>query len=166
MSSIQHWIKKKKKEEDENYPKTLPQTLTGITKGPKNINRGRQVEAVRKEKKPTETYQPQPEGEAPELPQRQRSLSLVLTFSPEARQVQPDHVEGSEPLGNNSAVLEMLKFIKQELEERDIQLKLQLQLRDEYMEAELKRMDQYLEEALKQRDEEWKSRWERREHEL
>ena len=52
--------------------------------------------------------------------------------------------------------------MKQELEERNNQLKVQLQLRDEYMQAKLKRRDQYLEEALKQRDEEWKSRWGRR----
>ena len=38
-------------QEDENYPKTSPLTLTGITKGPKNINRGRQVEAISEEEK-------------------------------------------------------------------------------------------------------------------
>ena len=36
-------------EEEENYPKTSPLTLTGITKGPKNIKRGRQVEVIREE---------------------------------------------------------------------------------------------------------------------
>ena len=107
------------------------------------------MEAIREEEEPAEIQQPQPEGEAPELPQRQRSLSLVLTFSPEVRQIQPKHFEGSEPLGNNSVVLEMLKAMRQEMEERDNQLKLQLQLRDEYIEAELKRRDQNLEEALK-----------------
>ena len=65
------------------------------------------------------------------------------------RQVQLEHVEGSEPLSNNSPILEMLRPMRQEMEERDNHLKLQLQLRDEYMEAELKRSDQNLEEALK-----------------
>ena len=65
------------------------------------------------------------------------------------RQVQPDHIEGLEPLGNNSTVLEMLRAMRPEMEERDNKLKLQLQLRDEYMEAEFKRRDQNLEEALK-----------------
>ena len=110
-----------------------------------------------------EIQQPQPESEAPELQQRQRSVSLVLTFSPEVRQVHREHAESLEPLGNNIAVLEMLKTMRQEMHERDNQLKVQLQLRDEYMDAELKRRDQNLEEALKQRDEEWKSRWELRE---
>ena len=99
------------------------------------------MEVVIEEEELTETYQQQPEGEAPELPQRQRSLSPVLIFSPEVRQVQPKHVEGSEPLGNNSTVLEMLRAMRQEMKERDNQLKLQLQLKDEYMEGELKRRD-------------------------
>ena len=47
-----HW------EEDENFPKTSPLTLIGITKGPKNRNRGRQVEAVREEEEPMEIQQP------------------------------------------------------------------------------------------------------------
>ena len=153
-------------EEEENRPKTSPLTLTEITKKPKNINRGRRIEAVMEEEEPSKTYQPQPEGETPELPQRQRSLSPIMTFSPEVRQVQPEHVEGLEPLGNTFVVLEMLKAMRQEMDERDNHLKLQLQLGDEYMEAELKMRDQNLEEALKQRDEKWKSRWEIREQEL
>ena len=35
------------RKEEENYPKTSPLTVTGITKGPKNRNKGRQVEALR-----------------------------------------------------------------------------------------------------------------------
>ena len=76
------------------------------------------------------------------------------------RPVHQEHAEGSEPLRNNSAILEMLNAMKQGMKERDTQLKLQLQLIDKYIEAELRRRDQNLEEALKQRDEEWKSRWE------
>ena len=51
----------------------------------------------------------------------------------------------------------MLKSMKQEMKERDDQLKLQLQLRDEYMEAKFKRGNQNLEDTLKQRDEEWRA---------
>ena len=89
------------------------------------------------EEEPAKTYQPQHECETPKLPQKQRSVSPVLTFSPKARQVQQKHVEGSEPLGKNFTVPEMLRAMRQEMEEMDSQLKLQLQLRDEYMEAEL-----------------------------
>ena len=43
--------------------------------------------------------------------------------------------------------------MRQEMKERDNQLKHQLQLRDEYMEAELKRRDQNLKDALRKKDE-------------
>ena len=82
------------------------------------------------------------------------------------KQVHQEQAESSKPLNSNVVVLNLVKAMKQELEERDSQLKLQLQLKDEYLEAELKRIDQYLEEALKQRDEEWESRWEIRKQEL
>ena len=124
------------------------------------------MEAVREEEEPMEIQQPQPEDEAPELPQGQRSVSPILTFSPEVRQVQPGQGESSKPLSSIAIVLTLLQTTKQGMEEMDNQLKLQLQLKDEYMEAELKRRDQNLEEALKQRDEEWKGRWELREQEL
>ena len=82
--------------------------------------------------------QPQPEDEALELPQGQRSVSPVLTFSLKVRQAQPEQGESSEPLSRSVVVLTLLQTMRQEMEERDKQLKLQLQLRDEYMEAELK----------------------------
>ena len=136
-------------EEEENYPKTSPLTLTGITKGPKNISRGSQVEAIQEEEEPIELQQLHLEGETTKPTQRQRSASSVLPFSPEVRPIHQEYAEGSKPLGNNSAILEMINAMKQEMEERDNQLKLQLQLRDEYMEAELRKKDQNFEEALK-----------------
>ena len=52
-------------EEEKICPKTSPLTLTGITKGPKNKSRGRQMETVREEEEPEKIQQPQSEGEAP-----------------------------------------------------------------------------------------------------
>ena len=65
----------------------------------------------------------------------------LLIFSPEVRQFHLEHVERSKPLSNNVVVLEMLKAMRQEIQERENQLKVQLQLRDEYMDAELKLRD-------------------------
>ena len=62
--------------------------------------------------------------------------------------------------------MEVLKSMKQEMKERDNQLKLQLQLRDEYMEAELRRRDKNLKDALKKRDEEWIAELEKRDQYL
>ena len=75
-------------------------------------------------------------------------MSLILTFSPEVRQVHQKHAESSEPTGNNVAVLEELNAMRKEMQERDNQLKVQLQLKDEYKDAELKMRDPNLEEAL------------------
>ena len=69
-------------------------------------------------------------------------MSPVLTFSSEVRQVHQEQVESSEPLGSNVVVLNLLKAMRQEMEERGNKLKLQLQLMDEYIKAELKRRDQ------------------------
>ena len=62
-------------------------------------------------------------------------------MSPEVRQVHQGQGGSSEPQGNHIELMEMLRAIRQEMKERDNQLKVQLQLRDEYMDAELKRRD-------------------------
>ena len=146
--------------ERRNCPRTLPLTLTGITKGPKNRGREREVEIERENRDDVEIHQIQIESEAPEQQQRRRSVSPILTLSPKVRQIHQEKVGSSEHQGSTAEFIDMLKIMKQEMQKRDKQLQIQLQLRDEYMDAELKRMDKNPEEALKQRDEEWKSIWE------
>ena len=75
-------------------------------------------------------------------------------MSLEVKQVQQEQDGNSKPQGNNFEFMGMLKAMRQEMQERDNQLRVQLQLRDEYMDVELNRRDQDLEEALKLRDEE------------
>ena len=84
-------------------------------------------------------------------------------MSSKVRQVHQEQVGSSEPQENNIELIEMLRIMRQEMQERDSQLEVQLQLRDEYMDAQFKRRDQNLEKALRLRDEEWKSIWEIRE---
>ena len=90
-------------------------TLRSITKWPKNRGCGRQVEAVREEEEHEEISQPQHESEAPKLQQRQRSVSPILTFSSEVRQVHQEHAESSKPIGNNVAVLEIQNSMRKEM---------------------------------------------------
>ena len=52
-------------EREENFPKTSPLTLTGITKGPKNKGREKEVEVAREEEEHIEINQMQLESEAP-----------------------------------------------------------------------------------------------------
>ena len=86
--------------------------------------------------------------ESPQQEQQeiQRSLIPVWNVSPDIRQVYHKQAESSEHQGNNTELMEMLKSMEHEMQERDNQLKIQLQLRDE-LNAELRRRDQNLEEA-------------------
>ena len=50
-------------------------------------------------------------------------MSPILTFSPDMRQVHQEHVESSEPIGNNDAVIEVLNGMRKKFQESDNQLK-------------------------------------------
>ena len=113
-----------------------------------------------------EINQIQFDSATPRHPHRQECLSPILIVSPDPRHIHQEQAESSKHHRNNTELMEMLKIMRHEIQERDNHLKMQLQLRDEYMDAELKIRYQNLEEALKLRDEEWKNRWETREREL
>ena len=93
-------------------------------------------------------------------------MNNILTLSPNVRQAHQEQAGSSNNQSNNAELMEMLRAMRQGMQERDSQLKVQLQLIDEYMDVELKRRDQNLEESLRLRDEEWKSKWEITEQEL
>ena len=146
---------------EETYPRASLLTLTGVTKGPKN--RGKGTEKVVEEKKyEGYTELEQCESPAPMQQEAQRSQSPFENAFPELRQIHKEQSASSRQNGNNAELIEMLMFMRQEMKERDNQLKLQLQLRDEYMEVELIRRDQNLEDALRKRDEEWRGEREKR----
>ena len=86
-------------------------------------------------------------------------MSPILIVSPYVRQMHKEQAESSEHHGNNIELMEILKDMRQEMQEMDQQLKIQLQLRDEYKDVELRRRDRNLEEALRQRYEEWRANW-------
>ena len=60
-------------------------------------------------------------------------------MSPKVRQVHQEQAGSSESEGNHIEVMEILRAMRQQMQERDNHLKVQLQLRDEYMDAELKK---------------------------
>ena len=57
------------------------------------------------------------------------------------RQAHQEQAGSSEHQRNNAELMEMLRVMRPEMQERDNQLKVELQLRDEYMVVELKRRD-------------------------
>ena len=110
-------------EEEETCPKASPLTLTGVTKGPKNRGKEREVEDEKREGDDRDIKQVQFESPVQERQERQRSLSPILIVSQKVREI---HQEPTESLGqqsNNVEVMEMLRVMRQDMQERDRQLK-------------------------------------------
>ena len=76
-------------------------------------------------------------------------MSPIFIESTDVREIHQELAESLGKQSNNVEVMEILRIMRQEMQERDRQLKIQLQMRDEYMDVELRRRDQHLEDALK-----------------
>ena len=151
-----HWGVEEEWGIEKTYPRASPLTLIGITKGPKNRGKGKEKE-TEEEKGNQGCIEPkQWESQTPMQPEAQRSQSQFWNASPELRETHHEQAESFGKNCNHAELIELLMSMRQEMKERDNQLKTQLQLRDEYFDTELKRNDQNLEDALKKRDEEWK----------
>ena len=100
-------------EEEENCHKTSPLILTGITKGPKNRGRERDVEVERDEEDNIEINQMQLEREALEKEQGLNSASPILTLSPDVRQAYQEQAGSLEHQSNNVELMEMLRAMRQ-----------------------------------------------------
>ena len=145
-----------------NLPRASPLTLTGITKGSKNGEKGKEKEIEVEKGNEGCTNAEQWESQAPMQPEAQRSQRQFWNAPPELRQTHHEQAESSRHNCNHTELIELLMSMRQEMKERDNQLKTQLQLRDEYFDAKLRRRDQNLEDALKKKDEEWKAEIEKR----
>ena len=102
-------------EEEETCPKTSPLTLIGIIKVPKNRGKEKEPEIGREERENIEINQIQFDSATQEHQQRQKSLSPILTVSPNLRQIHQEQAESSEYHGNNTELMEMLKAMRQEI---------------------------------------------------
>ena len=127
-------------EEEKRCPRTSPLTLTSITKPPPNKEKwkAKKIEEERRERREENTEQAIMVSLMKEREKRERSMSPIWNPSPDAKDYNQEQVGRSGQQSNTIDIMEMLRKIKQGMQERDQQLKLQLQLRDEYMDAELK----------------------------
>ena len=66
-------------------------------------------------------------------------LNPIWNVSLDVREIHQEPAESSGHQGNNKELMEMLKVMRQEMQERDRKLKVQLQLRDEHMDTKLGR---------------------------
>ena len=120
---------------EETYPRASPLTLTRVTKGPQI--RGKEKEIEMEKERENERCNELVQWESPPHKQQgfQGNLSPNRNVSPNLREIHQEQAEISGHQGNNTELMKMMKSLKQEIKERDNQLKIQLQLRDEYMES-------------------------------
>ena len=167
-------------EEEEEFPKFSPLTLTGVSKGPRNPKKkgviieaesrednenARQEEntllvAYQKEEDP-ETH---PEGNtfmfAEDREQKDRSPKTFSTplasYPPIRNRDFKEPGESSRGAQVNNQIMEMLSSIEKRMEERERESSIQKKSREEVYEAELRRRDQQWEEEMNRREEQMK----------
>ena len=164
-------------EEEEECPKASPLTLTGVSKGPRNLKKkGVIVEAdskdenenVRQEEdnllvedQEEQNPEAQPEGNTfmftDDREQEVRSpldFTTPLASSPPIRNRDfREPGESSRGAQENNQIMEMLISTQKSMEEREKKWSLQQKFREEVYEAELKRRYQQWEEELNRREE-------------
>ena len=106
-------------EEEKTCPKTSPLTLVGVIKGPKNRGKEKEAKIEREERGNIEIEQIQFDSAVSEHLQRQEDLSPILTVSLDLRQYHQEQAESSKYHGNKIELMEMLKAMRQDMQERD-----------------------------------------------
>ena len=173
--------------EEEECPVASPLTLTGVSKGPRNLKKnGVMVEAESKNEEENaeqeegnlmvDTQEEQipethPEGNThiftEDVATNDRSpidFTTPLASSPPIRNKDfRETGESSRGASENNQIVEMLLSMQKGMEERDKKWNLQQQFREETYEAELKRRDQQWEEELQRREEMFEAELQRKE---
>ena len=134
-----------------NMSQGIPLTLTGVTKGPRNKKQKGIVEleaepGEENDNREMETVPEQiPSAEEEEMPFR---MSPMSPPGPEMREDFLVLSESSRKDARNNEIMEMLRSIKKDMEERELKWEKQQQIREEFLEAKFKRKEQLLEQTL------------------
>ena len=145
-------------DEDETYPKASPLTLTGVTRGPRNKKHNGIMELEvelneENDNREMETVLEQiPPSEEEEMPLRMSPLSPP---GPEMREDFPELAESSRKGAGNIEIMEMMRSVKKDMEEREQKWEKHQQIREEFLEAEFKRKERLWEQNLRQKKK-WK----------
>ena len=83
-------------------------------------------------------------------------MSPMSPPGPEMREDFPELAESSRKDAGNNEIMELLRSIKKDMEEREHKWENHQQIREEFLEAEFRRKEQLLEQTLRQREEEWR----------
>ena len=139
-------------EEEERCPRVSPLTLTGVTRGPKG-KKQKEVLVVDAETK-QETNAENDRREMEKVPDsvlsdvEEEPLRVSLTYSlfPEVQEQVPAQAEGSKRREENTEIMELLRAMKREMEERELKWERQQWIKEEFMEAAARRKEQIWEE--------------------
>ena len=172
-------------EEEEECPRASPLTLTGVSKGPRNLKKkGVMVETESKdeeenvrqeednqmvENREEQIPETQPEGNTSmfieDMEADDRSpIDFTNPLASSLPMRNRETGESSRGASENSQIMEMLLSMQKNMEERDKKWSLQQQFREETYEAELKRRDQQWEEELQRREEMFEAELRRKEN--
>ena len=173
--------------EEEECPNASPLTLTGVSKGPRNLNKkGIMVEAEARdeeenarqeednlmvENQEEQIPETQPEGNTPRFTKDVAAdeTSLIdfttpLTSSPPMRNRNfREPRESSRGAQGNNEIMEMLKSMQKSMEEREEKWGIQQQFREDMYETELRRRDQQWGEELNKKEEMFEAELKRKE---
>ena len=142
-------------EEEEKCPRVSPLTLTGVTRGPKGKRQKEVVAAdIEAEQEVNEENQGREIEEVsdntiPEMTEEESTrVSPITHFFPEVQEQLFAQAEGSRSEEGNNEILEMLRAMKREMEERELKWERQQQIKEEFMEAAARRKEQIWEGKL------------------
>ena len=156
-------------EEEEVCPRVSPLTLIVVTKGLRNKKRKGIVEVEaeptgRNDNKEIKNF---PEQTPPTKEEEMHCRMIPLSHSyPNMRDNFPKPSESSRRNEGTAEIMDMLRTMKKEMEEREKKWERQQQIREEFLKADFKRKEQQWEQYLKQKEEKWKEGMKIRKREL
>ena len=160
-------------EEEEKCPRVSPLTLTGVTRGPKGKRQKEimevdaEAETVLAEENETREMEAIPEDIHPAVAEEAHFRMSPLSHSYlEVQEHLPSQAEGSRSRGDSIEIMEMLRSMKREMEEREQKWERHQKIREDFLEAVARKKLQMWEQNWKLREEEWKKELQRREEKL
>ena len=159
-------------EEEERCPRVSPLTLTIVTRGPKGKKQKEVmvVDAETEQETNAENDRREmeevPDSVLPEVEEEPLRVSSTYPLFPEVREQVPAQAEGSRSREENTEIMEMLRAMKREMEERELKWERQQQIKEEFIEATTRRKEQIWEENWRIREEEHKEELKKQEEKI
>ena len=133
-------------EKEEKCPRVSPLTLTGVTRGPKGKRQkgiakvDGEAETVQAEENETREMGSMTEDIHPTVAEEAHFRMSQLRHSyPEVQDHFPEQAEGSRKREEIAEIIEMLRSMKKDMEERDKKWERQQHIRENFLEAEARR---------------------------